>query len=45
MQALSMSLKGMLLFATGNLDAGMALVEEARQIHARMTTTRDAAWR
>ena len=26
----------MLLFATGNLDAGMALVEEARQIHARM---------
>ena len=29
-------MKGMLLFATGNLDAGMALVEEARQIHARM---------
>jgi predicted ATPase len=36
MQALSKSLKGMLLFATGNLAAGMALVEEARQIHARM---------
>ena len=35
MQALSMSLKGMLLFATGDGDAGMALVEQARQIHAR----------
>jgi len=36
MHALSKSLKGMLLFATGNLDAGMTLVEEARQIHAGM---------
>jgi tetratricopeptide (TPR) repeat protein len=34
MHALSMSVKGMLLFATGNLEAGMALVEKARQIHA-----------
>ena len=33
---LSMSVKGMLLFATGNLDAGMALVEQARQIHVRL---------
>jgi tetratricopeptide (TPR) repeat protein len=35
MHALSMSIKGMLLFATGKLDAGMALVEKARQIHVR----------
>ena len=35
-QGISMSVKGMLLFATGNLDAGMALVEQARQIHVRM---------
>ena len=34
--ALSMSIKGMLLFATGDLDAGMALVEEARRIQERM---------
>jgi predicted ATPase len=33
---LSMSVKGMLLFATGQLDAGMALVEQARQIHVRL---------
>ncbi len=36
MQALAQSLKGMLLFATGNLAAGIALVEDARQIHTRM---------
>ena len=35
MHALSMSIKGMLLFATGNLDAGMALVEQARRIQER----------
>jgi tetratricopeptide (TPR) repeat protein len=32
---ISISMKGMLLFATGNLEAGMALVEKARQLHAR----------
>ena len=36
MQALSKSLKGMMLFATGKADAGKALVEEGRGIHARM---------
>jgi tetratricopeptide (TPR) repeat protein len=36
MQGISKSLKGMLLFATRNVEAGMALVEEARQIHVRM---------
>jgi non-specific serine/threonine protein kinase len=36
MQALSKSLKGMLLFVTGNLESGLALVEEARQIHSLM---------
>jgi tetratricopeptide (TPR) repeat protein len=36
MQALAKSLKGMLLFATGNVDAGMALAEEARQIFVRL---------
>jgi non-specific serine/threonine protein kinase len=35
MHALSMSVKGMLLFATGKLDEGMVLVEQARQVHAR----------
>jgi tetratricopeptide (TPR) repeat protein len=33
---LSMALKGMLLFATGNLDAGMALVHDARRIQERI---------
>ncbi len=36
MHALAMSIKGMLLFATGNLEAGMAVVEQARSIHVRM---------
>jgi non-specific serine/threonine protein kinase len=36
MHALSMSIKGMQLFATGHLDAGVALVEQARLIHVRM---------
>ena len=36
MHALAKSLKGMLLSSTGNLESGMALVEEARQMHARM---------
>lgn len=36
MQGISKSMKGMLLFATGSLDAGIALLEEARQIHRRM---------
>ena len=34
--ALSMSLKGMLLFVTGDLAAGSALVEEARRIQERL---------
>ena len=34
--ALSMSLKGMLLLVTGDLDAGSALVEEARRIQERL---------
>ena len=34
--ALSMSLKGMQQFATGHLDAGVALVEEARRIQVRI---------
>jgi predicted ATPase len=34
--ALSLTLKGMLLFATGELDAGMALVEQARLIQERL---------
>ena len=33
--ALGLTIKGMLLFATGDLDAGMALVEQARQIQER----------
>jgi tetratricopeptide (TPR) repeat protein len=32
---ISMSIKGMLLFSTGNLEAGMALVEQARRTHER----------
>jgi tetratricopeptide (TPR) repeat protein len=36
MHALSMTLKGMLLFATGDLEAGMALVEQARRIQERL---------
>jgi len=34
--ALSMTLQGMLLFATGDLEAGMTLVEQARQIQERL---------
>jgi serine/threonine-protein kinase PknK len=34
--ALSMTIKGMLLFATGELDAGMALVGKAREIQERL---------
>jgi tetratricopeptide (TPR) repeat protein len=33
--ALALGIKGMLLFATGDVDAGMALVEESRSIHNR----------
>jgi len=36
MHALSLSLKGMLLFATGHLDDGMVLVEKARWIHVSL---------
>jgi len=32
----SLSIKGMLLFVTGDLEAGMASVEQARAIHARL---------
>ena len=35
-QALSMTIKGMLLFVTGDLEAGMALIEEARRIQERL---------
>jgi tetratricopeptide (TPR) repeat protein len=34
--ALSMTIKGMLLFATGDLEAGIALVERARRIQQRL---------
>ncbi len=34
--AISLSIKGMLLFVTGDLDAGMASVERALAIHARL---------
>jgi tetratricopeptide (TPR) repeat protein len=34
--ALSMTIKGLLLFATGDLDAGIALVERARPIQERL---------
>ena len=33
---LSMTLKGMLLFVTGDLASGMALIEEARRIQERL---------
>jgi len=36
MRALSTSLKAMLLYSTGSLDAGLALAEEARQVHRGM---------
>jgi tetratricopeptide (TPR) repeat protein len=36
LHALSMAIKGMLLFSTGNLDAGIALLEQARRIHERL---------
>jgi non-specific serine/threonine protein kinase len=36
LQALSMSIKGMLRFVTGDLESGMALVEEARRIQERL---------
>ncbi|MBI5836695.1 MAG: protein kinase [Candidatus Eisenbacteria bacterium] len=36
LHALSMALKGMLLFATGSLEPGMALVEQALRIHERI---------
>ncbi len=35
-QALGMTMKGMLLFVTGDLASGIALVEEARRIQERM---------
>jgi len=34
-RGITLSLKGMLLYATGNPDAGIELVEQARQIHER----------
>lgn len=34
--SIAMTLKGMLLFVTGSLDDGMALVEEARRIQIRL---------
>jgi non-specific serine/threonine protein kinase len=36
MQALAMSIKAMLLFATGKREAGVALVQEARRIQERI---------
>ncbi|NNE07223.1 MAG: tetratricopeptide repeat protein, partial [Gemmatimonadetes bacterium] len=36
MRALSMSIKGMMLFVTGDLDAGMKLVQDAAQIQQRI---------
>jgi tetratricopeptide (TPR) repeat protein len=36
MHALSMTFEGMLLFATGDLDAGLARVEQARRIQERI---------
>jgi tetratricopeptide (TPR) repeat protein len=36
LQALSMSIKGMLRFVTGDLESGIALVEEARRIQERL---------
>ncbi|MGD8896026.1 MAG: protein kinase, partial [Acidobacteriota bacterium] len=36
MQALAMSVKGMLLFATGEREAGIALVQDARRIQERI---------
>lgn len=36
LQALSLSLKGMQVFATGDPDAGMALVKDARRIQERI---------
>ncbi len=36
LQAISMTIKGMLLFVTGGLEAGMVLVEEARRIQERL---------
>jgi tetratricopeptide (TPR) repeat protein len=35
-QALSMTIKGMLLFVTGGLEAGVVLIEEARRIQERL---------
>ena len=34
--ALAMAIKGMLRFVTGDLESGIALVEEARRIHERL---------
>lgn len=36
LQAISMTIKGMLLFVTGDLGAGMVLIEEARRIQKRL---------
>ena len=36
LQAISMTIKGMLLFVTGGLEAGMVLIEEARRIQERL---------
>ena len=36
LHAFSLSIKGMLRFVTGDLESGMALVEEARRIHERL---------
>ena len=36
LQAISMTLRGMLLFVTGDLEAGMVLIEKARRIQERL---------
>ena len=37
LQAISMTIKGMLLFVTGDLEAGMVLIEKARRIQERLS--------
>ena len=37
LQAISMTLKGMLLFVTGDLEGGMVLIEKARRIQERLS--------
>ena len=40
LHALSLTIKGMLRFVTGDLESGMALIEEARRIQARLERPR-----